>query len=83
MDTSVQRNDEKTLRDRLSSNEGQMNESIKIKSKWGGDTSDEDDEPKVIQHVIPDEPTPDPGILGDLYANEDDDQDQNGMLGLD
>ena len=75
--------DEKSLRERLSSNEGQMNESIKIKSKWGGDTSDEDDDQnKQIQNcIIPDDPTPDPGILGDLYDNDDDNQDQNGMLG--
>ena len=74
---------EENFRERLSSNEAIQE--TKIKSRWGGDTSDEDEDNQSKNQVQKQETVQeDPDILKDLYPESGDDMievDQSGRLG--
>lgn len=74
---------EENFRERLSSSEAIQE--TKIKSRWGGDTSDEDEDNKSKNQVQQQETVQeDPDILKDLYPESGDEMievDQSGRLG--
>lgn len=74
---------EENFRERLSSSEAIQE--TKIKSRWGGDTSDEDEDNQSKNQVQKQETVQeDPDILKDLYPESGDDMievDQSGRLG--